>query len=190
MAHVIGQSFEVVIQATSGGFPAGGLVAADFALGVVQLRLIDPLGASPAPVALDATAADFAVEETFALSGQYALKFTAGVAPAVAGIYSVRIAGGAGVIDEQLGVLKFEEHDPAALAAWLAGKNTVGIVADEDSEGNPTHINVYGFDTATDAELYLTNPSAYGSLVRIVIVENYIYEVSTGRPDKYIRKVP
>lgn len=189
MAHTVGNAFELVQTLTSGGALATGLTDADFPSGTVQLRHINPTGASLPPVALTG-GTDFVVEELWALSGTYAFKFSASIAPATPGIYGVRIEGGGGAVDELIGVLRFSEYDPDAEILWLNGKNTVGIVSDYDTEGNPTSINVYGFDTATDAENFATNPSAFGSLVRYLIQENYVYDVSTGRPSKYTRRVP
>lgn len=189
MAHAVGKAFELVQTLTSGGSPASGLTDADFPSGTVQLRYIDPTGASSPPVALTG-GTDFVVEELWALSGTYAFKFTDSAAPATTGIYGVRIEGGGGSVDELIGVLRFSEYDPDAEVLWLNGKNTVGIVSDYDTEGNPTSINVYGFDTAADAENFATNPSAFGSLVRYLVQENYVYDVSTGRPSKYTRRVP
>lgn len=189
MAHTVGKAFEVVQTLTSGGVLATGLTDADFPAGAVQLRYIDPTGASPPPSALTG-GVDFSVEELWALSGTYAFKFSASIAPATPGIYGLRINGGGGAVDELIGVLRFFEYDPDAELLWLNGKNTVGIVSDYDTEGNPTSINVYGFDTASDAENFANNPSGAGSLVRYLIQENYIYDVGTGRPSKYTRRVP
>lgn len=51
-------------------------------------------------------------------------------------------------------------------------------------------MTIYGFNSSTDAELFADNPGAHSSLVRYTTVENYNYDVTTGRTLRFVRKAP
>lgn len=182
----VGAPFTIIHQLSLGGVPVTGLTAAaDFVGGEVSLRLVNESGVSPAATVLVGDV-DFTVEEIY--TGTYAFKFADTVISA-AGLYVLRIYD-PGVFDELVGVVDARNHDSLVELAWLAGKNTVRIVGGHDAAGRPTQVQMYGFDTAADADAFAADPVGASSLVRYLRQEDWRYATATGRLDKVIIKVP
>jgi len=184
---VVNQPFMLVVNLSLAGVPVPGLTNLDFSSGDLRFRKLDTTGPSPAEQSLSPVT-HFNVEEIHALSGTYAFKFVGSLIPTL-GPHSLLFYKPA-VFDMVQGTVDSKVAEIETELAWLAGKNTVGIVGGYDDNGQATYLTIYGFDSSTDAELFADNPGAHSSLVRYTTVENYNYDVTTGRTLRFVRKAP